>query len=707
MQDDGEVEAMHRSSLLTPRGMGFSRDLFERFADVVEEDENVPHFSPRIKKQTYPTVTPSQRLVSATKAAKGLVVGLVLVACVVLSVLIINGADSDDTTPQDSTEKVIETPISLSSSFSPSAEPSVSISTTPEASISPSTSFSSSISVTPSISVSPSPTSSPILPVFHQMGFAGVSTENDVCAHVGTRVLSEGGNAVDAAVATVFCLSVVHPFATSIGGDGIMTIATQSSVGGPYEYNTVDFRGTAPGILNLQELMRDRQLMRKGPKAVLVPTLVKGLFAAHSKWGLRPWASLIEPSINIAANGFVVTKQLAFHLKQHEDLILENSHFREVFATADRQIVQEGSTILWKAMEETLTNVANHPGTFYESDKFLQDLNELNVNAYLSANDMTRYTPMLRHPFEVPSSHSKIILPPLPSAATMIAIALNILDHAGWETHFTPLQTHKLIESFKLVFGKIPSFGEATTPALVAQIQKLLTPEEGAQLAAMISSNSTLPLSSYIQNFSEESTDMGAGMGAFMMGQAHVSVVDRERMAVSLSTSLGDAFGSGIMLSRTGVILNNGMAEFSLNPDCANFVDSNKRPLTFMSPLIVMKDNTDIEMVMGATGGSAIITSLIQTLASSIKFQKDIPDAIAEPRVHHQLQPDTVLLESSISPLLKRYLERLGHEVSWEWTNVLPTFPHLGFVKAVKFEEAGVMVATDPRTEVTSSAIIR
>jgi gamma-glutamyltranspeptidase len=281
---------------------------------------------------------------------------------------------------------------------------------------------------------------------------------------------------------------------------------------------------------------------------------------------------------------------------------------------------------------------------------------------------------------------------------------MNILDHAGWDPKLTPIQTHKIVESFKLIFGKLSLFGEATSSALIAEIQKLLTPEAAADLAALIG-DSTSSIQTYINHNGEEPLIVG-GVGASMIGQAHISVIDANRMAVSLSTSLGDAFGSGVVLSRTGVILNNGMAEFSTNPESANFFDPNKRPLTYMSPMIVMHDS-EVVMSLGATGGSAIITSLVQALANAMKFRMSIPDAISEPRVHHQLDPNMVLVEPEIDLLMVKYLHKLGHEVSSEWSHTISTFPHLGYVTIAKHDDDEVLVATDPRTEITSSAIIR
>jgi gamma-glutamyltranspeptidase len=257
----------------------------------------------------------------------------------------------------------------------------------------------------------------------------------------------------------------------------------------------------------------------------------------------------------------------------------------------------------------------------------------------------------------------------------------------GYNETFTNRNYHYLAETYKSVFGQQSFVCDPTTETARSQIGFILTDFSTQSLAAKISANSTVKDSGYYGTIPDV---------APTTAQSHISVIDKNGMTVSLSTSMGSSFGSGVMLPESGIILNNHIRDFNLEMDHPNVIDMAKRPASHMSPLIIVKNNESVKS-MGAGGGAGIITSQIQLLSLLVDARDRLSAALNSPRIHHQLNPPRVFLENLVPVDAQVSLIRMGHELSTMWSEFLPTHPSVGYVQLVEAGSDGAAAFSDIR----------
>lgn len=549
------------------------------------------------------------------------------------------------------------------------------------------------------------------LEIFHPVRATGgmVASEQNLASQVGADILSQGGNAIDAAVAVGFALAVVLPNAGNLGGGGFMLIRDAKSG----ETRALDFRETAPAASSRDMFLdQDGKVIpgksTRTPYSVAVPGTVAGLIFAAQQYGTLPLNRLLAPAIKLAEDGFIVSPVLA------QQFSLQRAHLerwpstREVFFkrkpdSADCPLTQcpaasletyaAGERLLQPDLARTLRLIARH-GTegFYKGTVAQGIVDTLSSSSKpLTLEDLANYRIANRDPVRGSYRGFEVLSMPAPSSGGIHLIQmLNLLEHFPLSEYGAgSAQTiHLLAESARLAYAdRAEHLGD---PDFVKVPQQgLISKSYAKQLVKNIDPQKMTP-----------SKKVSAGRPQTYESDqtTHFSVMDAHGNVVSCTYTLNLNFGSGIVAQGTGVLLNNEMDDFSAKPGApnafgllggsANAIEPGKRPLSSMTPVIVMRDGQPW-LATGTPGGARIITTVLQTLINTIDFKMNIAEALSMPRVHHQWMPDFLRIERGISPDTIDVLKQKGHDV-----RVMPT---MGRVQTVQKNHGVLFGASDPR----------
>ena len=473
-----------------------------------------------------------------------------------------------------------------------------------------------------------------------------------VCAYpdaakVGLEILKNGGNAVDAAVAVQFALAVTLPEAGNIGGGGFMVYRS-----GNGETNTLDFREKGPAAANANMYLDSAgnvipNMSLYTDKASGVPGSVDGMVQAHAKYGKLKWADLVQPAINLARNGFKITRHLA------ADLNRTSAQFKQLnpgknYLVKDKEW-QEGDVLVQEDLAKTFEQIRDKGRDgFYTGTVADQLVAEMNSGGgIISKADLQNYHSVWRKAIIGSYMGYKIITMPPPSSG---GIAL--------------LQLLKSVEKYPL---KRWGYNQDSTVRLMVEAERRVYADRSKYLGDpdfyKVPVDSLLNptyIASRMNNFSWDaatpstSIQPGTFVGYESDQTTHYSIVDPEGNSVSITTTLNDTFGSKIFVQGAGFLLNNEMDDFSSKPGVpnmygliggkANSIQPGKRMLSSMTPTIVEKDGK-LFMVVGTPGGSTIMTSVFQTILNVIAFNQSMQQAVASKRFHHQWLPDEVAIE--------------------------------------------------------------
>jgi gamma-glutamyltranspeptidase/glutathione hydrolase len=522
-----------------------------------------------------------------------------------------------------------------------------------------------------------------------------VVSEAEAATQVGKDVLAAGGNAVDAAVATAFALAVVHPSAGNLGGGGFAIVRT-----GPGKAMAIDFREVAPAAAT-ETMYLDASgkpitdASQIGHLASGVPGAVAGMYELHEKHGKRPWRSLVAPAIKLARDGFHVDNVLAASLAR-EPIRKKLEKFPATAAIWIPDAVPAGAGNLIKIPElaVTLERIAEKGADgFYKGDTAAAIVAEMKSgNGIITAADLAAYKPVWREPLRFSYRGRSIVsMPPPSSGGIVLAMTAGMLRETdvGKLAWYGPEHVHRLAEVWKRAFAvRNQLVGD---PAFVKDmpLAKLLSQEYLDKLAAKITTKATP---------SKDVPPMLEGDHT-----THLCVVDATGLAVSLTTTLNGAFGSGVTVKGAGFLLNNEMDDFTVKPGepnmfklvqgVANKIEPGKRMLSSMSPTIVEDDKGQVVMLAGAGGGPKIITAVWQTISNVIDHQQRVDMAVARPRVHHQHLPDVIRVQdSAITKRTDEALRTMGHELLWG-----DSPREFGAITAIVRVEAGWEGTADPR----------
>ncbi len=497
-----------------------------------------------------------------------------------------------------------------------------------------------------------------------------VSTQK-LASEVGVEIMKKGGNAVDAAVAVSYALAVVHPSAGNIGGGGFMVIRFPDGTS-----RTIDYREKAPGKADRDMYLDDKgkvidRLSTFGVLATGVPGTVAGTLLAHEKYGKLSRKDVLEPAIRLAEKGFPITPGLASGLNRGKKRFSKFSSTEKIFTMPEGEEFLAGQKFVQKDLAKTFKAIVKKGRDgFYKgwvADRIVDTMKE--YNGLISHEDLAAYEAIIREPIESKYRGYEIIgMGPPSSGGIALSQLLNMaeqydLNRMGWNSSET---IHILVEMERLVYADRSEYlGDSDFVKVPSEnlINKKYSIKRALEIDPFYAKPSSEVKHGNADSYTPESEET-----------THYSVIDKDGMAISVTTTLNGGYGCYVVADGAGFLLNNEMDDFSSKPGVpnmygligseANSIAPNKRMLSSMTPAIVVKDGKPF-MISGSPGGSTIITTVFQTIMNVIDHGMNIQQAVSAARFHHQWMPDLVFLERfSFSKDVIKALELKGHKIS-------------------------------------------
>ncbi len=585
-----------------------------------------------------------------------------------------------------------------------------------------------------------------------------VASAHPLATQVGVEILRQGGNAVDAAVATTLAISVLEPFSAGIGGGGFMVTKMGK------ELKSLDFRDRAPQkasrnmYLDTQGKVRPNASL-EGHLAAGVPGTIAGLAAAHKQYGKLPWRTVVAPAIKLAREGFNVSEIYTEQAKSKQKLLASNPAAREIFTRNGRPL-QPGERLVQRDLARTLMAIARNPRNFYTGSIASAIDRDMRQNkGLITRADLQAYRPKWREPVcgKFRKYNVCSMAPPSSGGVHLIQILNTIgntnLAALGWHS---PDALHLLIESMRIAyadrseylgdpdFTKVP-VSALINPAYAAKRRQEIDPQKAR------SSKLVRPATIEILKQFDPATNR-ATVGVSLVGTkiptgthkwlapvgfptsrlsrdddhgsetrqghpyrfpesletSHLNVVDRDRNVVSLTFTVNYRFGAGVVVPGTGILLNDQMDDFAIAPGVPNVfglvggeknsIAPGKTPLSSMTPTIVT-ENGKFRLAVGAPGGSTIITTVLQILLNVLEYKMDVGAAVAAGRIHQQWLPDKVNVDPwGFDTATLAELRRRGHSIEprsyWGNANAIQQLP-----------DGSLEGAADPRGEGTARGL--
>ncbi len=490
---------------------------------------------------------------------------------------------------------------------------------------------------------------------------ASVACANPIASNIGAAIMKQGGNAFDAAIAVNFALAVVHPSAGNIGGGGFLV--ARKADGKPI---ALDYRETAPGKAS-RDMYLDKngnaQLMlsQYGHQASGVPGTVAGLFAMH-QYAKLPIKILIQPAIDLAENGFVISDREASSLNAVRESFIKNSTASSAFVKETKW--KGGDTLIQKDLAETLKRIRdNGQKGFYEGKTAELIVDEMQKGfGIISLSDLKNYKVKERTALEFNyKGYSIIGMPPSSSGGIIVCQLMKMMENRTLDGFQTAKTTQLMIEAERRAFADRAEY--MGDPDFWKVPIKTLTSDVYLKQRMM----------DYDSTKATPSKDVKAGVIKESEETTHMSIIDEYGNMVSITTTLNNSYGSRTVVAGAGFIMNDEMDDFSVKPGVANMygalggeanaIQPGKRMLSAMSPTIVLDKNNKPFIITGTPGGTTIPTSVFQTLINIIEFNMNATDAVNKPKFHHQWFPDEVAVERSFSPDTKKQLEAMGYKI--------------------------------------------
>ncbi len=542
-----------------------------------------------------------------------------------------------------------------------------------------------------------------------------VATDEALASQAGLEVLKRGGNAVDAAVATAFALAVVEPAAGNIGGGGFMLVRLANG-----KTSFFDYREVAPGKATRDMYIKpdgtlDSEASTIGYRSVAVPGTVAGLALALKTYGTMKLADVMQPAIRYAEEGTPVTDKLARQFQEERPKLQRFSMSSHIFLN-DGKMYRAGDTLRQPELAATLKRIAkNGPEEFYRGETAQVLARDMaSFGGLITLDDLARYQPKIRdvlHANYIVNGHRWEVLssPPPSSGGVAIIEALNMLQDVplkGWED---PQSVHMVVEVMRRIFADRaayladPDFSNVpvaglTSPCYAKELLATIDPLRASSSKEVHAGNPHV-CASGVSASAAPNTIISLGEGPHT---THFSVVDAAGNAVASTTTLNDSYGSHVT-SSAGFLLNDEMDDFTTQPGVpnglfgliqseGNTIAPGKRPLSSMTPTIVLRDG-QLSFVTGSPGGPAIISATLLTVLNWMRLGMDAQSAINAPRFHHQWLPDQILMEKLFSPEMEEQMKARGYAVKRR--------DHIGLVNAIGIdaktgERRG---AADPRDE--------
>ncbi|KAI0266757.1 gamma-glutamyltranspeptidase [Gloeopeniophorella convolvens] len=521
-----------------------------------------------------------------------------------------------------------------------------------------------------------------------------VASENEVCSNIGVEIMKEGGNAVDAAVSTTFCIGVANMFSSGIGGGGFMTVRVPpSSPGVASEVWTMDFREMAPALANASMYVGDPVKAMFGGLSVGVPGEVRGLAEAHSRWGKLPWRRVVQPSVDLAA-GWPVGVELGrrLHWPTYRSLFLHDPDWAPIFAP-NGHILKEGDIIQRTNLSRTLATIAEQGAdAFYHGE--IADAIVKKVSAeggVMTHEDLANYKIKVSRALEGTYRGRKVYTPHAPTSGPVLLHMLNLLETYDLPTEgFTAVNAHRIVEAIKFGFAARTRICDPAFNDDPDRIDRIPLKSFSTSISKNLTDDRTHP-PAYYQPIFDVPEDHGT---------SHTSVVDTDGMAVAITSTVNLVFGSQVMDPITGILFNDEMDDFStpgipnafgLWPSPYNYPEGHKRPLSSTVPTIIEHPDGSFYLALGGSGGSKIFPAVFQVVLN-LDWGLDISAAIEFGRLHHQLYPEWIEADDVYPHELLLSLTTRGHSL-----HVMDVNRVASVVNAVMKTNGTVYAASDSR----------
>ena len=499
---------------------------------------------------------------------------------------------------------------------------------------------------------------------------AMVASQHELASQIGVEVMKKGGNAVDAAIAVGLALAVVYPEAGNIGGGGFMLIGMPNG-----EARVIDYREKAPSsAARDMYLDKDGNLIKgegsslTGYRAAGVPGTLAGFEMAFKKYGSRQikWRELVEPAWQLADDGYVLSKRLADQLTTAKDGLARFDDGTRIFLN-NGNFYKEGDRMRQTELGQTLARIAKSGARDFYSGRTAK-LIATDMKAHgglITAKDLKNYRAVERTPLRGNYRGCDIITVPPPSSGGIVMLeALNILE--GYDLRAlgrdSGIRDHLLVEAMRRAFADRAEFigdPDFTKVPVATMIDKSYAAQRRSTIDRRKASSSV--------------AISHGGLGAIEPTETtHYTVVDPSGMVVTNTYTLNDLFGSKVTVKGTGILLNNEMDDFTSRPGMPNLyglmqgernaIQPNKRPLSSMTPTIVLRRDGSFWFALGARGGPRITSAVLQTIINVIDHDMDIQQAIDAARIHHQWLPDEIVFENAIAAETRSLLSGFGHK---------------------------------------------
>ncbi|KZC10657.1 Gamma-glutamyltranspeptidase 1, partial [Dufourea novaeangliae] len=501
---------------------------------------------------------------------------------------------------------------------------------------------------------------------------SAVCADGAPCAVVGKSILENNGSAVDAAIASMICNGLVNMQSMGLGGGFFMTIYDKAAK----RAYTLIARDRAPLAAN--ETMyegKPKEASFIGPLAIAVPGELAGYWEAHQRFGKLPWADLFRPSIELCEEGYNLTKIQYDGFRYNANNIYKDSVLKNLFVDPKtNDFYKPGSIIRPKMLCKTLRIIAEKGAKeFYNGTLgklLIQDLHE--KGAILTIEDLQSYRTTWVDPLQSKLSNGmKVYTVGTPASGALFIYILNILDNF----HFTPdsiadynstiLTYHRMIETFKYAYALRNDMADKEFVDMKELIGNLTSRSYARLTRTKIDDHRTWDDPKHYETSTLSSVKD--------QGTAHVSVLAPNGDAVAATSTINFYFGSGVTSESTGILLNNAMNDFGvpstinyfgIPPSPNNFIAPGKRPLSSMVPSVLVDSNDDVKIVVGASGGTKITTTVSQIVAKIIWMGQTVKEAMDAPRIHHQLYPPEIFYEYGVQKQVIDGLKKIGHKTA-------------------------------------------
>ncbi|KAL2160386.1 hypothetical protein VTH06DRAFT_1559 [Thermothelomyces fergusii] len=495
-----------------------------------------------------------------------------------------------------------------------------------------------------------------------------VASENSICSKIGIGAVAMGGTAADAMVATTLCVGVIGMHHSGIGGGGFMLVRDRHG-----RYETIDYREAAPAAASWDMYKDDPDASVRGGLAVAVPGELKGLDYLHRKYGVLPWKTLVMPAVRIAREGFQVTEDHVRYMKSaiegSSNFLVDDPIWAEDFAP-NGTLVQLGDIITRKRYADSLEKIANQGVDVFYKGEIAESMIDWirHMNGTMTMQDLDEYRVDVKPPLNITYGDYRLFTTQVPSSGpVMLSILQTMQQYDPADLSDTNLTAHRLVEAMKFAYGARLQLGDPKFVSNATELEaELLSNDRAHHIRQRILDDKTQPVEAYdpLRLYAPESH-----------GTSHIVTADASGLTVTSTTTINLLFGARIMTPDTGIILNNEMDDFSqpnrrnafgYAPSPANYIAPRKRPLSSIAPLIAEHaSNSSVFFATGAAGGSRIISATTQVAWHVLARGVGMRDAVAAPRLHHQLTPDVLRVEDGFDGGTAAALAGKGHRVEW------------------------------------------